>query len=88
LQGQQLIALARALVRILTILDEATASVDFKTSNLIQTTIREFKDTTASTIALYYTVNNIFNLIIIIIIIDAGNIIEYNIPHLLMQKPD
>ncbi|GBB94362.1 hypothetical protein RclHR1_02340019 [Rhizophagus clarus] len=88
-QGQQqLIALARALVRNpkLIIMDEATASVDFRTDYLIQTTIREeFKDSTILTIA--HRLRTVVDYDKILVM-DAGNIIEYDSPYILMQKPN
>ncbi|CAG8581381.1 10399_t:CDS:2 [Racocetra fulgida] len=88
-QGQQqLIAIARALVRHskLIIMDEATASVDFKTDHLIQATIREeFEDRTVITIAHRLRTVADYDRILVM---DAGNIIEFDIPYLLMQKSD
>ncbi|RIB07051.1 ABC transporter [Gigaspora rosea] len=88
-QGQQqLIAMARALVRHskLIIMDEATASIDFQTDNLIQTTIREeFKDNTIITIAHRLRTVTDYDRILVM---DAGNVVEFDIPYLLMQKSD
>ncbi|CAG8778327.1 23794_t:CDS:10, partial [Gigaspora margarita] len=86
-QGQQqLIAIARALVQHskLIIMDEATANVDFKTDNLIQTTIREvFKDSTVITIAHRLRTVADYDRILVM---DDGNVVEFDIPYLLMQK--
>ncbi|RIB09810.1 hypothetical protein C2G38_1980741, partial [Gigaspora rosea] len=70
----------------LIIVDEATVSIDFKMDNLIQTTIREeFKDTTVITIVHRLRTFADYNRILII---DDGNIVEFDIPYLLMQKFD
>ncbi|CAG8537245.1 20906_t:CDS:10, partial [Racocetra persica] len=88
-QGQQqLIAMARALIRHskLIIMDEATASIDFKTDHLIQATIREeFKNSTVITIA--HRLRTVIDYDRILVM-DAGNIVEFDIPYLLMQKSD
>ncbi|RIB06325.1 ABC transporter [Gigaspora rosea] len=88
-QGQQqLIAMARALVRHskLIIMDEATASLDFQTDSLIQATIREeFKDNTVITIAHRLRTVADYDRILVM---DAGKVVEFDIPYLLMQKSD
>ncbi|RIB17403.1 P-loop containing nucleoside triphosphate hydrolase protein [Gigaspora rosea] len=88
-QGQQqLIAIARALVRYskLIIMDETTASIDFQTDNLIQTTIgKEFKDNTIITIAHRLRTVADYDRILVM---DAGNVVEFDIPYLLIQKSD
>ncbi|CAG8733244.1 36712_t:CDS:10 [Gigaspora margarita] len=87
-QGQrQLIAIARALVHHtkLIIMDEATSSIDFKTDHLIQATIREeFKDNTVITIAHRLRTVADYDRILVM---ESGNIVEFDIPYLLLQKP-
>ncbi|CAG8638751.1 2355_t:CDS:10, partial [Racocetra fulgida] len=88
-QGQrQLIALARALLRKskLIIMDEATASVDFETDRMIQKTIREeFSDATLLCIA--HRLRTIVDYDKILVL-DAGRIVEFDHPYILLQKPD
>ncbi|CAG8605311.1 6053_t:CDS:2, partial [Racocetra fulgida] len=67
-------------------MDEATASIDFKTDDLIQSTIREeFKDSTVITIAHRLQTGIDYDRILVM---GAGNIVKFDIPYLLMQKPD
>lgn len=77
---KQLICMARALIRKpkVLLMDEATASIDEKTDELIQKMIRtEFKDTTVITIAhrlntiIYYDK---------ILVLERGEIKEYDTP--------
>ncbi|KAG0054378.1 hypothetical protein BGZ83_011387 [Gryganskiella cystojenkinii] len=88
-QGQrQLIALARALVRQskIIIMDEATASVDFETDLKIQTTIREeMSESTIITIAHRIRTIADFDRVLVM---NAGEIAEYDKPLTLMQKED
>ncbi|KOC70044.1 Multidrug resistance-associated protein 1 [Habropoda laboriosa] len=83
---RQLICLARALLRKtkVLVLDEATASVDLETDDLIQTTIRqEFKDCTVLTIA--HRLNTILDSDRVIVL-DNGLIMEYDSPETLLRN--
>ncbi|XP_032208471.1 multidrug resistance-associated protein 1-like isoform X6 [Mustela erminea] len=84
---RQLVCLARALLRKtkILILDEATASIDFETDTLVQTTIRkEFSDCTVLTIAhrLHSIVDSDR-----VLVLDSGRITEFETPqNLICQK--
>ncbi|OWF40077.1 Multidrug resistance-associated protein 1 [Mizuhopecten yessoensis] len=85
---RQLVCLARALLRKtkILVLDEATAAVDLETDDLIQNTIRtEFHDCTILTIA--HRLNTIMDYDKIMVL-DAGVIREYEIPHILLQDKE
>uniref|UniRef100_A0A663N977 ABC transporter domain-containing protein n=1 Tax=Athene cunicularia TaxID=194338 RepID=A0A663N977_ATHCN len=83
---RQLVCLARALLRKtkILVLDEATASVDMETDNLVQSTIkREFHNCTVLTIAhRLHTVMDSER----VLVLDTGRILEYDTPHNLLQK--
>jgi len=88
-QGQrQLIAMARALLRrsSIVVLDEATSSIDFETDAKIQKTIREeFSDSLLLTVAhRLRTVIDYDRLIVL----DKGQIAEFDTPWNLIQKED
>ncbi|XP_065532787.1 multidrug resistance-associated protein 1-like isoform X4 [Lathamus discolor] len=83
---RQLVCLARALLRKtkILVLDEATASVDMETDNLVQSTIkREFHNCTILTIAhRLHTVMDSER----VLVLDTGRILEYDTPHNLLQQ--
>ncbi|KAM9636100.1 multidrug resistance-associated protein 1-like isoform 1-T1 [Trichechus inunguis] len=83
---RQLVCLARALLRKtkILILDEATASIDFETDNLVQTTIRkEFSDCTILTIA--HRLHSIIDADRVLVL-DSGRIIEFEAPQNLIHQ--
>lgn len=83
---RQLICLARAVLRQnkIIILDEATANVDPNTDKFIQRTISEsFTNCTRLTIA--HRLNTIMDSDRVLVM-DAGQVKEFNAPHLLLQN--
>lgn len=83
---RQLVCLARAIVRNnpILVLDEATANVDPRTDELIQTTIRKkFEKCTVLTIA--HRLNTVMDSDRILVM-DAGCAKEFDHPHVLLQK--
>jgi ATP-binding cassette, subfamily C (CFTR/MRP), member 1 len=88
-QGEkQLICVARALLRKpkLLLLDEATASIDSETDDMIQKMVRRvFKGTTQLTIA--HRLNTISDSDIIIVL-DDGIVVEMDSPNNLLKKTD
>ncbi|XP_038063976.1 multidrug resistance-associated protein 4-like [Patiria miniata] len=85
---RQLICLARAVLRQnrVLIMDEATANVDPRTDALIQKTIRtKFLNCTVLTIAhRLHTIMDSDR----IMVLDAGELIEFDQPHTLLQRAD
>ncbi|XP_043284650.1 probable multidrug resistance-associated protein lethal(2)03659 [Venturia canescens] len=85
---RQLVCLARAIVRNnpILVLDEATANVDPRTDELIQKTIRrKFENRTVLTIA--HRLNTVMDSDRILVM-DAGTVVEFEHPHVLLQNTD
>ncbi|PSN42283.1 Multidrug resistance-associated protein 4 [Blattella germanica] len=85
---RQLVCLARAILRNnkILMLDEATANVDPQTDSLIQKTIRtKFSDCTVLTVA--HRLNTIMDSDKVLVM-EAGSMVEYDHPHILMQNKE
>lgn len=86
---RQLLCLARALLKRnkILVLDEATANVDLETDALIQEAIRtKFNDCTVLTVA--HRLNTIIDMDRVLVL-DAGKVVEYDEPFILLtEKPN
>ncbi|KAI8833890.1 P-loop containing nucleoside triphosphate hydrolase protein [Chytridium lagenaria] len=85
---RQLVCLARAMLKRskIIVMDEATANVDYETDAVIQKALREdFADATVLTIA--HRINTIIDYDRVLVM-DNGNVIEYDTPEALLDKED
>nr|XP_006822844.1 PREDICTED: ATP-binding cassette sub-family C member 9-like [Saccoglossus kowalevskii] len=85
---RQLICLARAFLRKahVLVMDEATASIDLKTDNILQSVIATaFADRTVITVA--HRISTILDSDVVLVLSD-GKVIEYDTPHNLLKKED
>lgn len=85
---RQLVCLARALLRRskIIVLDEATASIDYATDELVQKTIRnEFENCTIMTIA--HRLSSVIDSSRILVL-EKGELHEYDQPAKLLENPN
>ncbi|GJJ15115.1 hypothetical protein Clacol_009390 [Clathrus columnatus] len=85
---RQILALARAILRgsKLLILDEATSAIDYTTDAIIQNSLRE-ASRNASLLIIAHRLNTIMDADKIVVL-DAGDMVEFDSPVNLLNKPD
>ncbi|TRM65976.1 hypothetical protein BD626DRAFT_427540 [Schizophyllum amplum] len=86
---RQILALARAIVRgsKLLILDEATSAIDYKTDNIIQTSLRQQLKGDVTLITIAHRLQTIMDADKIMVL-DAGKIVEFDKPTELLKMQD
>ncbi|TCD68834.1 hypothetical protein EIP91_009701 [Steccherinum ochraceum] len=84
---RQILALARAIVRKskLLILDEATSAIDYETDTVIQTSLRKELDKDVTLLTVAHRLQTIMDADKIMVL-DAGQIVEFGKPHDLLQN--
>ncbi|TDL23375.1 hypothetical protein BD410DRAFT_820769 [Rickenella mellea] len=84
---RQILALARAIVRRskLLILDEATSAIDYETDTIIQASLRNELPNDVSLITIAHRLQTIMDADKIMVL-DAGRIVEYDTPSVLLRK--